>query len=118
MSICQKCGSKRDPFDQNGNPYDTCPKGCELEDRDPMSPEECDQVVENLGNVDPDFELTKTSNCWTTVSYGSPCPGVVLRTPQTADPPYGHFCPECGHSLRDNPIYGVGGPRDRGVTSY
>jgi hypothetical protein len=108
MSICKKCDSKRDPFDEFGNPYDTCPKKCEFEDSDPMSPEELAQDGMDLINSDLTYDLTKTSHCWTTWSYGSLCPGVVLRTPQTADPPYGHFCPECGSSLRYHPHYGKG----------
>jgi hypothetical protein len=108
MLPCHKCGSELDPYDQFGNPYATCSKGCESESKDPMSPEERLQDDKDSLNNDLHIDFTKTSHCWTPGPGGFLCPGVVLRTPQTADPPYGHFCPECGSSLRYHPHYGKG----------
>lgn len=49
----------------------------------------------------------KTSHCWI-FKNGEHCPGVVVRTDEKADGPYGHFCPVCDQSLRYNPRYGEG----------
>ena len=50
-------------------------------------------------------QYVQTVNCW----Y---CKKILSRLPQFADPPYGHKCQSCGHSLRDNPSYGEGASLD------
>ena len=42
-------------------------------------------------------------NCWYCEKMGT-----VWRLPQYQDGIYGHFCRECGHSLRDHKKYGAG----------
>ena len=54
----------------------------------------------------------KQTHCWTFRADNTHCPGVVARTLDVQDGPYGHFCPECRHSLRYHPYYGQGRPGD------
>lgn len=53
---------------------------------------------ENFNPFPPHYE---TTYCWN-------CYGTVIRNPALQDGPYGHFCPQCGHSLRYHPVYGEG----------
>ena len=111
--FCEHCGHELDEFDKYGNEGWNCPndcafeKGCE-EDRKTFVPDDAD-ISDNqngLSNPQPIMAHVevKTSHCWN-------CKGIVVRLPQHQDPPYGHFCPGCGHSLRFHPILGQGGPQ-------
>lgn len=117
---CEHCGHELDEFDKYGNEGWNCPndcafeKGCE-EDRKTFVPDD-DDISDNqngLSNPQPIMAHVevKKSHCWN-------CKGVVVRLPQCQDSPYGHICPSCRHSLRDNPIFGEGGPCDRALNSY
>jgi hypothetical protein len=84
MPTCNHCGSEMDQYDSCGNEGPFCSKMCWVF-----------------------IELRKTSHCWK-----FDCPGVVRRTPETKDGPYGNFCPVCNRSLRLHPEYGEGMPLD------
>jgi hypothetical protein len=97
-----------------------CPIDCEFENCpehyvDPlqqMSDKEIEAMHDAaLAATFPD-DTIKTSNCWVFRYNGSKCPGVVERTEETRDAPYGNFCPVCGHSLRYHPELGEGKPKD------
>ena len=110
MPICIYCGSEMQQFDDNGNEGFFCPNDCAFE-------KACKEVEANLEKIILDeaerpvppeaYVHVSRANCW----Y---CKGkmVVKRESLMKDEPYGHFCPKCGHSLRDNPLFGVGARYD------
>jgi hypothetical protein len=51
------------------------------------------------------------ANCWFCKEIGT-----VWRLPQCRDGIYGHFCRECGHSLRDHKYFGAGNPGDKALS--
>lgn len=116
--FCEHCGHELYEFDINGNQAWNCPNDCDFEIACKEAKEEAqfeieaDQIACSKAGLVAHVFLApnnvKTTNCW----Y---CERTLSRLTENQDPPYGHFCPSCGHSLRDNPIYGVGGPRDRAL---
>jgi hypothetical protein len=104
--LCKHCEHELYEVDDLGNPGWWCPNNCITKIAMEKNAEEFipDDVVPNRQEVD-------RTNCW----Y---CDKRFLRLPELQDSPYGHFCPYCRHSLRDNPIYGVGKPRDSSVSFH
>ena len=54
----------------------------------------------------------RQTHCWTFESDVIHFPGLVKRTLVVQGGPHGHFCPECGHSLRYPHYHGEGRPID------
>jgi len=56
-------------------------------------------------------DLQKPStHCWV-----PGCQGIVERLTENSDHPYGNKCSDCGQSLRNHPVKGVGGAEDQAV---
>ncbi len=52
-----------------------------------------------------DHPFAEITTCWK-------CDKEIDRTIEEEDSVYGHFCPECGESLRNHKTYGEGKERD------
>jgi hypothetical protein len=103
--LCPHCEKELEQFDKYGNEFWNCPNDCEFEIESQRYAEKF--VPDDIPPVYNDIDRT---NCW----Y---CDTNFFRLEELQDIPYGHFCPTCHHSLRDNPIYGVGKPRDCALNS-
>lgn len=120
MPVCEHCDKELDPFDKYGNEVWNCPKDCDFENaakkviNEEAAKSEAQKAAEDEDMVNGvlDQAAVKQTHCWTPNADGSHCPGKVERTFDVQDGPYGHFCPECGHSLRYHPHYGEGCPGD------
>jgi hypothetical protein len=120
MPVCEYCGTELDQFDHRGNEGWVCPKDCafwkmveklrneENTKSDAQKLAESEDFINGLEYP----SIVKQTHCWTFREDGTHCPGIVTRTPDTEDSPYGHRCPECDHSLRYHKHYGEGGPGD------
>ena len=123
MPVCKHCGTELDPLDIHGNEDWNCPYDCDFEkaaeelrnEEAAKSDEQLAAEAEAMLNGHWDLATVKQTHCWFSQADGSNCPGKVKRTFDAQDGPYGHFCPECGHSLRYHPIYGEGRPGDRAL---
>jgi hypothetical protein len=114
--VCEHCGGELVEFDEYGNQGWHCPKDCEFimackkwEEDLPFEIEaaEIAGLAHSASDTTPIVAVAavKETHCWS-------CSSTVLRLPQYDDYPYGHFCTSCPHSLRDHPIFGVGGSMD------
>jgi hypothetical protein len=118
MAICNDCFTELITVDAHGN--ESCPKLCWLRNAvDPLSNEENEnsgvqKAAESEDKLNGHLQpaSVKQTHCWTSRG-GIHCPGIVKRTLEVQDGPYGHFCPECGHSLRYHKYYGEGRPGDK-----
>ena len=123
MRVCEHCGKEKDPFDKYGNEGWICPNECEVEklideyrnEEAAKSDEQLAAEAEDMLNGQLHLAAVKQTHCWTSKADGTHCPGVVERTLDAQDGPYGHFCPECRHSLRYHPYYGQGRPGDKAL---
>lgn len=115
--LCEHCGHELYQFDDYNNEGWHCPNNCDFEigckkyeERFPFELEVADMVECSNSTSDnlPNIASVKTTHCW----Y---CKGTVIRLPQNQDPPYGHFCPICSHSLRFHPLLGQGKPMDQAL---
>jgi len=103
---CDRCGGDLELLDVewDGTEIWVCKNDCTI----------TEEVIERLyeAGLAEILSQPETSHCWTCNGKGKHCPGLVERTEETADGPYGHFCPKCGRSLRHHPVYGEGMPKD------
>jgi hypothetical protein len=117
--LCGHCGHELQEFDIYGNEGWHCPNDCAFEMACKKAEEilpfeiEAADLVRASNDTSASQEYTtpvtvKTSHCW----Y---CKGTVFRLTQNQDPPYGHFCSICGHSLRFHPLLGQGAPHDQAL---
>jgi hypothetical protein len=113
MPKCEDCDSELEPLPtlfEGQAVYWVCPKQCEAEALLPYTLEEALADAEMA--LSPP-EPTPISHCWTFNINGTHCPGVVERTEESRDGPYGNFCPVCGYSLRYHWYYGEGNLGDK-----
>lgn len=125
MPVCEYCGkelTKLIEFDYQGNEVWECPNDCAFlraserikQQEDAKSHDELVAEYEILLARYIADTTKQSTHCWTFRRDGTHCPGVIYRTEETWDRPYGNFCPVCGHSLRYHPYYGQGCPGDLG----
>lgn len=119
MEKCKNCGADMvlTSFDSKGGESWQCFNECELEKgikrvqefENSISYEErLRDYHESLNRFLAELHK-KTSHCWwTSRPDRTRCPGIVVRTEETRDGPYGNFCPVCGYSLRYHYRYGEG----------
>ena len=126
MSVCEHCGTELDPFDHRGNEGWICPNDCAFwnavkqlhNEENAKSKQQIAAEAEDMFNGHSYPTTVKQTHCWTFKADGTHCPGVVKRTLEVQDGPYGHFCPECRHSLRYHPYYGQGRPGDKALRGF
>jgi hypothetical protein len=112
MPNCQYCGSELEPLPTLSEAeavWWVCPNNCEF---DALPKPTLEEILIGAETALRYPEPTPTTHCWTSSGNGTRCPGVVVRTEETRDGPYGNFCPVCGYSLKYNPIFGEGKPKD------
>ena len=123
MPVCEYCGAELDRFDHRGNEGWICPNDCAFwklvedirNDEIAKSEEQIAAEAEDIINGHLYSARVRQTHCWTFRADGTHCPGIVKRTLEVQDGPYGHFCPECGHSLRYHKYYGEGQPGDKAL---
>ena len=107
-----------------------CPKDCAdkifdekyKQEEAQKSPEQKAVEGDESGLFPPPNAIYKQTYCWVSgcprswysCRSSGKMPSKFSRTPEISDEPYGHFCPDCGHSLRNNPTFGEGGSKDKG----
>ena len=120
MSVCKYCGTALDQYDHCGNEAWVCSGDCafwkgveELRNEENAKPDAQKAAEsENMLNGHLFPVSVKQTHCWTFRADGTHCPGMVKRTLEVQDGPYGHFCSECGYSLRYHSYYSEGRPGD------
>lgn len=105
MPKCPHCGLEMNLMDLNGNEGLFCPNECEFFADYHSNPAQ--DASDAMAMPILDSAILKSTHCWN-------CRATVLRKDTRQDGHYGHFCPECGESLRNNPLYGVGRKLDLG----
>jgi len=131
---CERCGATLilDPSDRMDDYY--CPKECsQVIDRENRMKEEAQKSPEQRSAESEDAiaayikelydtQILKQTYCWVlncprseamTLKTGKN-PGPFTRTPENSDEQYGHFCPDCGKSLRYHHFFGKNKIYDRG----
>jgi hypothetical protein len=103
--FCEHCKSELSEYEMNGNYGWHCPNDCDFEIA--CKKYEAEFIPDE---IPPDDQEISQTTCWYCYKH-------FFRLEKLQDHPYGHFCPYCHHSLRDNPIYGEGRPRDCALNS-